>query len=134
MHRQQHQPLSSNALTLSTLTSQGTSVAGGGAVDGMLASLVAQQQQRSALVSGSPLQLTTSGNSGKSSGSVGHQQVAQPQQHQHNHYRTPSMARTGRKHVISWTDAPDDLYYRCTALSRYAIIQNSLGSKLSILM
>jgi len=92
-------------------------VAGGGAVDGMLASIVAQQQQqqqRGSLAGSGPLQLTASGSGVKSSALAGHQQMQQ-----NNHYRTPSMARTGRKHVISWTDAPDDLYYRCTALSRF---------------
>jgi len=98
-----------------------TSQGAGGAVDGMLASIVAHQQQQQqqqqrggSTASGGPLQLTANGS--KSGSSAGHQQV---QQQQHNHYRTPSMARTGRKHVISWTDAPDDLYYRCTSLSRY---------------
>ncbi|XP_050530218.1 metastasis-associated protein MTA1 [Daktulosphaira vitifoliae] len=32
--------------------------------------------------------------------------------------RTPSMQRTGRKHVISWTDAPDDLYYLSNSYSK----------------
>lgn len=65
----------------------------GGAVDNMLASIIAYQKRSG------PLQLNKSGN-------LPH------------HYRTPSMARSGRKHVISWTDAPDDLYYRCTMLSK----------------
>lgn len=74
---------------------QGGNAISGVAVDNMLATLVAHQQHRIG-----PVQLNKSGN--------------QPQQN----YRTPSMARTGRKHVISWTDAPDDLYYRCTTLSK----------------
>uniref|UniRef100_A0A8D8ZSH4 Metastasis-associated protein MTA1 n=1 Tax=Cacopsylla melanoneura TaxID=428564 RepID=A0A8D8ZSH4_9HEMI len=33
---------------------------------------------------------------------------------------TPLSARTGRKQVISWMDAPDDLYFRSTDLSKRA--------------
>lgn len=119
MHRQQYSQLQHSTTSLhhnqqqqqhhqSSPSSLGAS---GGAVDGMLASLVAHQQQQQKRSGATPsggnsLQLTGSGKSSR------HQQA------QHSHYRTPSMARTGRKHVISWTDAPDDLYYRCTTLSK----------------
>lgn len=121
MHRQHHSQQSQSISGLhqsqipQPLLTSSPQVAGVGAVDGMLASIVAQQQQRESLATSSPLQLTSSGSGVKSNVLHGSHQMQQ-----NNHYRTPSMARTGRKHVISWTDAPDDLYYRCTELSRFA--------------